>query len=339
MIIEMENNVTDRFSQIAEDIKNFLKDDLNKVNTIIAEKMENKISLIPQIARHIVSSGGKRIRPLLTLLSAKMVNYHGNKDILLAACVEFIHTATILHDDVVDESDSRRGLLTSNSIWGNKASVLVGDFLFTKSFELMVQAESLSILEVLSKTSSIIAQGEVMQLSNINNIDLSFTEYYEIIFSKTASLFSAAIVVGAMLEKTDKSTIENLEKFGVSLGIVFQIMDDIIDYSGNKIKTGKDIGVDFKEGKITLPIILTLQECNNEEKKFLIKTLVDMDQQEGDFATVLNYIEKYNVVNKAINIADNYIQEGLIALQDININNEYKQLFIDLLSSSSNRSF
>ncbi|MDR0484750.1 MAG: polyprenyl synthetase family protein [Alphaproteobacteria bacterium] len=326
------------FSDIASQIKNTLLPELQSVNEIILDKMQNKVELIPQIASHIVASGGKRIRPILTLLSAKLFNYHkDNHHVLLASCIEFIHTATLLHDDVVDENNSRRGKATSNNIWGNKASVLVGDFLFTKSFELMVQVESLSILEVLSNASSVIAQGEVMQLANINNVDITFNDYEEIIFAKTASLFAAATKVGAMLSGTSKENIENIYKYGVNLGIVFQIMDDILDYSSSELTLGKGIGTDFKEGKITLPILLTLKECNDSEREFLNKVFSDLNQDDGDFEKVLELIEKYNIIEKSVEVANSYVKQGLENLESIDVSNNYKDMFKNLLVSSTIR--
>jgi octaprenyl-diphosphate synthase len=320
------------FSDIALKIKNSLASELNSVNDIILDKMQNKVELIPQVASHIIASGGKRIRPIITILSAKLFDYKkDDKHILLAACIEFIHTATLLHDDVVDDNHSRRGIATSNNIWGNKASVLVGDYLFTKSFELMVGAESLPILETLSNASSIIAQGEVMQLAYTNNIDITFKDYEDIIFAKTASLFGAGTKVGAMLSGTSSENIKNIHEYGNNLGIVFQIMDDILDYSSNEEELGKGIGTDFKEGKITLPIILILQQCNAEEKKFFIRTFAESQQKVGDFEQVLTYIKKYNTINSSLEIAQSYVEAGLKNLANISIESEYKKLFKDLL--------
>jgi octaprenyl-diphosphate synthase len=315
-------------------VKSMLEPELQSVNTIILEKMQNKVELIPQIASHIVASGGKRIRPILTLATAKLFGYNGSNHILLAACIEFIHTATLLHDDVVDENNSRRGVATSNNIWGNKASVLVGDFLFTKSFELMVQVESLPILEVLSNASSVIAQGEVMQLAYTNNLDITFENYEEIIFAKTASLFAAATKVGAMLNGESFENIENIYQYGVNLGIVFQIMDDILDYSSTQAELGKGIGTDFKEGKITLPILLILQECTGDERIFLNRVFGENQQMDGDFETVLQYIVKYGIVEKSIKVANSYVARGLKNLENITVSGEFKEILKNLLVSS-----
>ncbi len=327
----MDNN----FASVALKIKEILSEELESVNSIILEKMQNKVELIPQIASHIVASGGKRIRPIITILSAKLFKYNkDNKHILLAACIEFIHTATLLHDDVVDENNSRRGIATSNNIWGNKASVLVGDYLFTKSFELMVGSESLEILEVLCNASSVIAQGEVMQLAYTNDINITFKDYEDIIFAKTASLFAAGTKVGAMLSGTSIENIENINQYGTNLGIVFQIMDDILDYSSTEQYLGKGIGTDFKEGKLTLPIILILQECSDEEKKFFQRTFGKLNQNENDFEQVIEYIEKYKTIEKSIAISQIYVEKGLQNLENIDLTNEYKKLFKDLLVSS-----
>ncbi|MDR2007574.1 MAG: polyprenyl synthetase family protein [Alphaproteobacteria bacterium] len=326
----MSNN----FSDVAKQLKSMLEPELKGVNSIILEKMQNKVELIPQIASHIVASGGKRIRPILTLISAKLFGYGGQNHILLASCIEFIHTATLLHDDVVDENDSRRGVATSNNIWGNKASVLVGDFLFTKSFELMVQVESLPILEVLSNASSVIAQGEVMQLAYTNNLDITFENYEEIIFAKTASLFAAATKVGAMLSGESASNVENIYQYGVNLGIVFQIMDDILDYSSSEEALGKGIGTDFKEGKITLPILLVLQECTVDERVFLNRVFGEVQQVDGDFEVVLSYIAKYNIIEKCVAVAKSYVERGVANLDNINVNGKYKDILKNLLLAS-----
>ena len=227
--------------------------------------MDSTVELIPQLAGHIVAAGGKRIRPMMTLAAARLCGYEGSRHIALAACVEFIHTATLLHDDVVDESDLRRGLASANAVWGNQASVLVGDFLFSRAFELMVDDGCLQVLKVLSKASSVIAEGEVQQLTTSNNTDTGETAYLELKGSKTAKLFEAACRIGAIVAERPKVEEDALETFGMNLGITFQLVDDSLDYSAKQSTLGKTIGDDFKEGKITLPVILAFRRGDDKE--------------------------------------------------------------------------
>ncbi|MBA3813927.1 MAG: polyprenyl synthetase family protein [Alphaproteobacteria bacterium] len=252
-------------------LNSLLSSQLSEINECILEKMQSPVTLIPQIAGYLVSLGGKRLRPLLTVAAAELCGYKGKRHIQLAACVEFIHTATLLHDDVVDESILRRGQDTANALWSNKASVLVGDFLFSRAFELMVLDGSLDILQILSQASSSIAEGEVLQLSSSHNLNLNEETYLKIIGSKTACLFSAATEVGALVAGADESKRKALSRFGYSLGLAFQLMDDILDYAADQEKLGKTIGDDFREGKVTLPIILAYQQgidCEFWEEAF-----------------------------------------------------------------------
>ena len=318
------------FNNYITKAKILLNKEMQEVNSMIVEKMQNDVALIPAIAQNIINSGGKRIRPILTLLTANMLGYAGTKHLLIASCIEFIHTATLLHDDVVDENNERRGIETSNSIFGNQSCVLVGDYFFSKAFELMVDTGSLEILKVLSKASSVIAEGEVMQLSNINNISLSEADYFKIIFSKTASLFSASTRVGAMLSTNNEAIIQELENYGVNLGIAFQIIDDYLDYASDSKNTGKNIGVDFKEGKITLPILLTLQVCSNEDRLFFIRTFEQHNQNEQDFAECLKYLHKYDSLNKSLIKANEYLNKAVNNINAININNDYATMLKNL---------
>ena len=248
-------------------LTNLVADDLRDVNELIIRYMDSPVVLIPQLASHLVAAGGKRLRPVLTLASAKMCGYaDGNRHIALAACVEFIHTATLLHDDVVDESGLRRGLASANAVFGNKASVLVGDFLFSRSFELMVEDGSLDILRILSHASSVIAEGEVLQLITSNDTETSETAYLDVIRAKTAQLFAAACRIGAVVAERPRVEEEALETYGMNLGIAFQLIDDVLDFSAEQAKLGKTVGDDFREGKITLPIILAFRRGDNEER-------------------------------------------------------------------------
>ena len=270
-----------------ENLTNLTSSDLVEVNKLIVKCMDSTVELIPQLAGHIVAAGGKRIRPMMTLAAARLCGYEGSRHIALAACVEFIHTATLLHDDVVDESDLRRGLASANAVWGNQASVLVGDFLFSRAFELMVDDGSLRVLKVLSKASSVIAEGEVQQLTTSNNTDTGETAYLEVIGSKTAKLFAAACRIGAIVAERPKVEEDALETFGMNLGITFQLVDDSLDYSAKQSTLGKTIGDDFKEGKITLPVILAFRRGDDKERKFcdLLKNIF----QKNDFLVETAY--------------------------------------------------
>jgi len=238
---------------------------LNELNTCIVAKMQSPVSLISQIAGYLVSLGGKRLRPLLTVASAELCGYQGKRHIYLAACVEFIHTATLLHDDVVDESTLRRGMSTANSVWSNKASVLVGDFLFSRAFKLMVQDGSLEVLHILSQASSAIAEGEVLQLSSSHDLNLDEETYLKIIESKTARLFSAATEVGTIVAEAEDPKRKALSRFGHTLGMAFQLMDDVLDYAADQEKLGKSVGDDFREGKVTLPVVIAYKQGIDRE--------------------------------------------------------------------------
>ena len=285
-----------------DDINNLVKNDLIEVQKIIKNNIGDKIPLIDNLANHILTAGGKKIRPIVTLLTSKLCNYSGKNHLYLAACVELIHTATLLHDDVIDESKMRRGIPTANDLFGNKSSVLVGDFLFSKSFELMVANGSKSILKILSKTSSTLAEGEVMQLTTIKNYLTDDQSYMNIIKAKTASLFSAASEISALLTNQDNQTQKNLKKYGEYLGTAFQLVDDALDYIGNE-KLGKKIGDDFREGKITLPVIIAISNSDKEEKNFWKRVIELENRNEDDFKRALKIIEKYDGINITMNRA------------------------------------
>lgn len=281
-------------------------DDIKDVNTLIVHAMESPVTLIPQLAGHLIAAGGKRLRPMMTLSSARMCGYKGERHKGLAACVEFIHTATLLHDDVVDESALRRGLASANAVWGNQASVLVGDFLFSRAFELMVADGSLDVLAVLSKASSVIAEGEVLQLTTTNNTETGETQYLEVIRSKTAQLFSAACRIGALVADRPKVEEDALETFGMNLGITFQLIDDMLDYSAMQADLGKTVGDDFKEGKITLPVILAFRRGSAEERVFWRRTLENLDQSEGDFQHCIKLMNKHGALKDTVDRARHY---------------------------------
>ncbi|WP_417821250.1 polyprenyl synthetase family protein [Terasakiella sp.] len=299
-----------------ETLTNLVADDLKAVNAAILERMQSPVALIPQLAGHIIAAGGKRLRPMLTLASAQLLDYQGSKHVGLAACVEFIHTATLLHDDVVDESDLRRGQDSANAIWGNKASVLVGDFLFSRSFELMVQADSLKVMEILSHASSVIAEGEVLQLITANDADTTEDAYLEVIQAKTAQLFAAACHVGGLVAGATPEQEEALQSYGNNLGIAFQLIDDALDYSAKQAELGKAVGDDFRDGKMTLPVILAVARGDDEEKAFWKRTQEDQDFQDGDLERALNLLQKHNTLDDTVARARQY---GEKAIADLDI--------------------
>ena len=295
-------------------------DDLREVNSLIVHHMESQVDLIPQLARHLIAAGGKRLRPILTLASAKMCGYKGgNRHISLAACVEFIHTATLLHDDVVDESDLRRGLASANAVFGNKASVLVGDFLFSRSFELMVEDKSLDVLKILSNASSVIAEGEVMQLMTTNDTETSETAYLDVVKAKTAQLFAAACRIGAVVADRPRVEEEALDNYGMNLGISFQLIDDVLDFSAEQKELGKTVGDDFREGKITLPVILAFRRGNSAEREFWRRTLENLQQEEDDLSRAIELMTKHNAFSDTIERARHY---GSIARDSLGLFND-----------------
>ncbi|MFA5041281.1 MAG: polyprenyl synthetase family protein [Bdellovibrionales bacterium] len=283
-----------------------LSDDISSVNQIILQRMDSHVDIIPRLAGHIIASGGKRMRPLLTLACARLCGYEGMRHRKLAACVEFIHTATLLHDDVVDESALRRGLPSANILFGNQASVLVGDFLLSRAFELMVEDGSLDVLKILSRTSSVVAEGEVLQLMTTNDSATSEQAYLEIIRDKTAELFASACRIGAIVAERSASEEEALRTFGLNLGIAFQIVDDVLDYSANEERLGKTVGNDFREGKITLPAILAIHRGNDAEHAFWKRTLDEHSQRDGDFAHAQDLIHLHDALSDSIERARHY---------------------------------
>jgi octaprenyl-diphosphate synthase len=320
-------------------LKNLVGDKLDSVTQQIKFKLASEINLIHEMTNYHLKSGGKRIRPLLTLASAKLCGYkNGNRDINLAACVELIHNATLLHDDVIDDSDLRRGIKTSNVVWGNQSSILVGDYLFSRCFEMMVDDGSPEILKLLSSTSSRIAQGEVLQLEHKGEVDLLEETYFNIISMKTAALFSAATKVGACLGDKSKKEKDALESYGKNLGLAFQIADDALDYFSTKTIFGKEIGKDFYEGKTTLPIIIIFQRANNEERNFLREILKKKKRNEDDFSETLALINKYKAVQETFKRAEHFVNLSYDALS-IFPHGEEKKVLQNLTGFSLNRSF
>jgi octaprenyl-diphosphate synthase len=280
-------------------LSDLLKEELKAVNQLIHERMTSEYApRIPEIASHLINAGGKKLRPLLTLATAKMCGYHGSYHIYLAAIVEFIHTATLLHDDVVDESDQRRGKPSANLLWDNKSSVLVGDYLFSRSFQLMVETGSLQVLDILANASATIAEGEVLQLTVSRDISTNEETYLKVVRGKTAALFSAATQVGAVISEAETKTIDALFYYGDALGIAFQIVDDLLDVVGDSKIIGKNNGDDFRERKLTLPFIKTISSCEHTEKDFWKRTIEKGDQTAEDFDTALRLMEKYESIER-----------------------------------------
>jgi len=287
-------------------LADLVADDLKAANIAIVERMHSPVSLIPQLAGHIIAAGGKRLRPMLTLASARMCGYTGDRHVLLSACIEFIHTATLLHDDVVDESDLRRGAASANALWGNKPSVLVGDFLFTRSFALMVEDGDLEVLRILSQGSSILAEGEVLQLVTANDTETSESAYMEVIQAKTAELFAAAAELGPVIAERPKKEQEAFRAYGLNLGIAFQLVDDVLDFSAKQEKLGKAVGDDFREGKITLPIVLAFARGSDEERTFWRRTMEELDQNDGDIEHAMDLLEKHKALTDTIERARHF---------------------------------
>lgn len=310
--------------------------DMAGCNQLIIDRMQSRVALIPQLAGYLVAAGGKRVRPLLTLAAARLCGYSGgDRHQGLAACVEFIHTATLLHDDVVDESDLRRGQKSANAVFGNQASVLVGDFLFSRAFELMVADGSLEVLRILSHASSVIAEGEVLQLSVAAQLSTTKDQYLEVISGKTAALFAAACEVGAVVADRPAAEQEALRRFGQNLGIAFQLVDDVLDYSALQEKLGKEIGNDFKEGKMTLPVILAVARTP-EAEPFWKRVLEDHDIREGDLAQAISYMQATGALDETMAEARRYAAQ---AAEDLSLfaPSPMRQAILDALTYTVER--
>ena len=321
------------------ELRNLVGNRLENVNQQIKYNLASEINLIHKMTSYHLKSGGKRIRPLLTLASAKLCGYNdGNRDVNLAACVELIHNATLLHDDVIDNSELRRGIKTSNTIWGNQSSVLVGDYLLSRCFEMMVADGSHEILRLLSSTSSTIAQGEVLQLEYKGEVDLLEETYLNIINSKTAALFAAAAKVGACIANRNKKEKDSLESYGRNLGLAFQIADDSLDYYSTKTIFGKEIGKDFFEGKVTLPIIFLCQKANENERQNIGKIFKKNNRSKSEFSEIQNLIKKYDSINYCFKRAEHFVNISYNALNIFNPSIE-KTILQNLTSYSLERSF
>jgi octaprenyl-diphosphate synthase len=289
-------------------------DDLAEVNRAILARMQSSVPLIPQLASYIVAAGGKRLRPLLTLASARLCGHDGNRHVALATAVEFIHTATLLHDDVVDESERRRGRASANALFGNKPSVLVGDFLFSRAFQLMVEDGSLEVLRILSNASAVIAEGEVLQLATANDLGTDENSYLEVIRAKTAALFEAACEIGGVIAKRPADEVRALATYGSNLGIAFQIVDDVLDYSAAQARLGKSIGDDFRDGKVTLPVVLAYARSDEPTRAWWRRCLEDQEQSEGDLERAIEEIGRTHGFRDAIVRARTYGEQASAAL-------------------------
>ncbi|MDX9689880.1 MAG: polyprenyl synthetase family protein [Proteobacteria bacterium] len=312
--------------------------DMAAVNHIILQRMQSNVPLIPHLAHHIIASGGKRLRPLLAVTCTRLCGYQGDRHHKLAAAVEFIHTATLLHDDVVDASDLRRGSPSANAMFGNEPSILVGDFLFSRSFQLMVEDGSIDVLRILSNASAVISEGEVLQLTAQNDSTISEQTYLDIIKAKTAELFAASCRIGAVIAARPSGEEEALRTYGLNLGIAFQIVDDVLDYSAQQARLGKTVGDDFREGKITLPVILAIRRGNEAERAFWQRTLGEQKQRDGDFAHALDILNRHGSLRDCIARARHY---GAIARDALGLFPEgpIKTALIDTIDFTIDRAY
>ena len=306
------------------------KADMERVNHLILSKAGSDVQMIPEVAEHLISSGGKRLRPMLTIASAALFGYKGDNHVKLATSVEFMHTATLLHDDVVDESDLRRGKSTARMIWGNQASVLVGDFLLGQAFRMMVEVGSLEALDVLSSAACVIAEGEVLQLSVAKNMETTEDDYLAVIRAKTAALFAAAAEVGPIVANASKADRNALKSYGTNLGLAFQLVDDVLDYGGKAADLGKNVGDDFREGKITLPVILSYRRGTEEERAFWRDAIETGNSDDANLEKAIGLITKYGALNDTIARAVHYgtiARDALAPLPD----SPYKSALMEVI--------
>jgi octaprenyl-diphosphate synthase len=282
------------------------RSDMGRVNELILSRAGSDVEMIPEVANHLISSGGKRLRPMLTLAAAQMFGYSGDAHVKLAASVEFMHTATLLHDDVVDESGMRRGKQTARMIWGNQASVLVGDFLLGQAFRMMVEVGSLDCLDILSAAATVIAEGEVMQLGVAKNLETTEDDYLSVIKAKTAALFSAAAEVGPVIADAGKTDRAALRSYGVNLGLAFQLIDDALDYGGSAKDLGKNVGDDFREGKVTLPVILSYRRGSGEEREFWRRAIEQNEAGDEELEKASDLMAKHGAIGDTVSRARHF---------------------------------
>ena len=306
VVIPLEEKSKPEAKGGVERLVSLVSADMERVNQTILARTGSDVTMIPEVANHLISSGGKRLRPMLTLATAALCDYRGDGHIKLAAAVEFMHTATLLHDDVVDESDMRRGKLAARMLWGNEASVLVGDFLLGQAFKMMVEVGSLPALDILSTAATVIAEGEVMQLAAAKDTSTTEDAYLAVIRAKTAALFAAACEVGPVVANRPKADAAACRSYGANLGIAFQLIDDALDYGGTSAALGKNVGDDFREGKITLPVVLSFRRGTDGERDFWRRTLEKGEIAEGDLETALGIMRKHRALEDTIERARHY---------------------------------
>ena len=334
-VVQLKSQINDSYTEL----KNSVEDKLTLVEEKIKTKLSSKVELVEEMTNYQLSTGGKRLRALLTLISAKLCGYNkGGRDINLAACIELIHSATLMHDDVIDNGEIRRGKKTLNVIWNNQSSILVGDYLLSRCFEMMVEDGNLEILKLLSSTSSEISQGEVLQLQHKGEIDMLEETYLKIISAKTTSLFSAATKTGSILANKEAKVKEALEFYGKNLGLTFQIADDTLDYNSELKFFGKKLGNDFYEGKITLPIIILYQKLSEIEKIYLKKLFEKHSRTESEFHVILKFIKQHKIISDCYKKADHFINLAYNSLSVFN-NSKEKKILQNLTSFSLSRTF
>ncbi|MBP8626128.1 MAG: polyprenyl synthetase family protein [Syntrophorhabdaceae bacterium] len=312
-----------------EKILKLIEKDFNKLELAIDSLDSTDVKIIKKIVNHIIKSGGKRVRPILVILTSKLCGFKGQRHIKYAAVIEFIHTATLLHDDVIDNAELRRGSSTVNTLWGNEASVLVGDFLYSKSFELMSKDGNSRIIEAVSRATTILSEGEILELLKTSDPDTTEDEYFEIVYKKTAILFSAACEIGAILARADTRKKQLLKEYGKNLGVAFQLVDDLLDYTSYDNKLGKQIGTDLKEGKVTLPLIHTLRSADAAEKELIKEKLAERSMSPSDFEKIKGIMEKYGSFEYTYNTTRQYIDEAKRCLDAFG-SSRYKDALLSL---------
>jgi len=314
-----------------EPLAALVKDDLDRVNQLIVDKAGSDVTMIPEVANHLISSGGKRLRPMLTLAAARMCGYGGDGHIRLAASVEFMHTATLLHDDVVDDSTMRRGKPAARMVWGNPASVLVGDFLLGQAFRMMVEVGSMKALAILSDAAAVIAEGEVRQLAAAKNLATTEDEYLYVVFAKTASLFAASAEIGPVLGGRDHGEQAAFKSYGSNLGLVFQLIDDVLDYGGNSADLGKAVGDDLREGKITLPLVLAYRRGTDDDRAFWRDVVAREDLAEGDLEHAIGLMDRYRALDDTVDRARHFGAVARDALAPFPAS-EFKSALLDVVA-------
>lgn len=326
------------FAAVVRRMRDLLEADLDRVDEQILDAVKSQVDMIPELAGHLVNAGGKRLRPMLTLVMASAFGADDDRYIKLAAAVELIHGATLLHDDVVDASALRRGASTANVIWGNKESVLVGDYIFSRAFELMVAAGDLRVLKSLSNASGVIAEGEVLQLTTQKNLSSTFEMYLAVVTAKTAALFAAAAEAGALVAGGSDAQVAAVKDYGLNLGIAYQLIDDALDYSGQELALGKRVGDDFREGKMTAPVVFAYEVASDGEKTFWEKTIKNSEQDPDDFRRSCELVESTGALGRVFDRAEIFIEQAIHAISPLP-ESVFKELCIDLAKSSAMRRY